>query len=660
MSFLKDKLGRSAAVVAFTLGAFQALSIVGALPANAAVVTCSFTGGALNLTLSGATVISQDAAANILVGGVKTDATVAPCTTSPAANVANTTAINIAGPGGVSDETLTIDMEFATATVDYGAINWTVNFGANATTDPGDSLVVTNAASTDSLTTDWGASGIDLNGDGNLDVVLSGIESFTAIAGAGNAAGVGDTINAGGSTATGAAFPSGFAVSVGCPGCGIIGGGADDTLTGGAGNDTVTGGLGADTIAGGLGDDTLGDGGPGQGDTVDYSGSATAVTVTLNVNAVGEGLDALTGFDNVIGSAQGDSITGDGNPNVITPGAGNDTVNGGLGADTYDVSDATASVTVDLGAGTSTGGSGTDTLSSIENASGSSANDSITGSGGANVLWGNGGNDTLSGGAGDGDGADAFDGGAGIDTVDYGNNTLNTTVGLSCSPVPVVTCVLNPATGAVDGVGGNGIGAEGDIITNNTIENAILGSGDDTFTGSTFNNIVWPNGGQNSLTGGGGGIDTVNYSKGYTAGVLVNLSGGGAAGGNQDSITGFTNAVGTAFNDTLIGTDVVAATNGANLLVGAKGNDSISGNAGPDLVRSGAGNDNVRGGNGDDDLFGQGGNDNIRGGNGDDNIIGGKGKDKCIGGGGRDIVKCEKAQKSRSIRNARIARLSRI
>ena len=112
----------------------------------------------------------------------------------------------------------------------------------------------------------------------------------------------------------------------------------------------------------------------------------------------------------------------------------------------------------------------------------------------------------------------------------------------------------------------------------------MLGSGNDTFVGSPNNNTVWPNGGQNVLAGGpapvagvafGTGIDTVNYSMGYgNDGVTINLAGGGPTSGNQDSITGFTNAVGSPGPDHIIGTDVIAGTNGANSLKGAKGNDT--------------------------------------------------------------------------------------
>jgi Ca2+-binding RTX toxin-like protein len=302
-------------------------------------------------------------------------------------------------------------------------------------------------------------------------------------------------------------------------------------------------------------------------------------------------------------------------------------------------------VTVDLTAGTATGGSGSDTLSGIEDVNGSEAADDITGNASAagNFLFGNGGNDRLNGGDADNAGSggpDRFDGGSGIDTLSYEDNTLPTTVILaggvvSCPPDGVTVTPVCTAT--------NGVAAQLDFIVSNTIENAIMGAGDDLFTGSVFNNIVWPNGGQNSLTGAGG-IDTVNYSTGYTAGVTVNLTGGGGTGGASDSIIGFANAVGTAFNDDMVGSDIlVGGGTGANLLVGGKGNDLISANAGPDLVRAGSGNDRVRGGSGDDTLKGQGGKDNIRGSGGADDIFGGKGKDFCTGGGGNDFIKtCER------------------
>jgi Ca2+-binding RTX toxin-like protein len=638
MSIRKGKLRRSAVVVAFTVGAFQALSVIGANVASAAVASCSFTSGVLTIGVTGSpNVIGQDAAKNIEVGGFDTD-TFAGCTTSAAANVGNTTAINVTGPAGVSltNESVQINKFLAAASISWGTINWTVNLGDEAT-PAGDTFIVSNGTNLDDgVKTDWGVNGVDLNGDGDLDVVLADVETSTHITGIGTIDLAGDTVNAGGSTITGAAYPLGITIN-GAAGVG------DQVLTGGAGGDSIIGGAGSNTLAGGLGNDTF-DGTLGD-DTVDYSASATAVVVNLGPPGVGsgEGLDALVAIENLTGSDHGDSLTGDVNPNWLAAGDGNDTIVGGAGGgDTYDAAGAEEAVTVDLGAGTSTGGSGTDTLSGIEDASGSAFDDSLTGSSGANVLYGEDGNDTLSGGAGNLDGADSFDGGSGIDTLDYGKNTSATTVALFGTNATAL-CTGPFASTDTCSVG-NGVSGAADVILTNSVENAILGTGNDVFTGSSFNNTVWPNGGQNSLNGCpnavlGCGIDTVNYSTGYTAGVTVNLAGGGPSGGNADSIVGFTNAVGTAFADDMIGTDL----NIGNSLKGGKGNDTISGNNGPDFVLGGAGNDRIRGGNGDDSLKGQGGKDNIRGSGGADDLFGGKGKDFCLGGGGNDLIKtCEK------------------
>ena len=170
-------------------------------------------------------------------------------------------------------------------------------------------------------------------------------------------------------------------------------------------------------------------------------------------------------------------------------------------SDTYDAASAKAAVTVDLGAGTSTGGSGTDTLKHIDDVSGSDFDDSLTGSSGDNVLYGEGGNDTLSGGAGDNDGADSFDGGGGIDTVDYGENTLGTTVNLAALDTAATVPIFDPSLGTGGRLRRGWDRWRGRLILNTTVENAILGTGNDTFTGSAFNNTVWPNGGQNSLNG---------------------------------------------------------------------------------------------------------------------------------------------------------------
>ena len=92
---------------------------------------------------------------------------------------------------------------------------------------------------------------------------------------------------------------------------------------------------------------------------MDYSGvsstSASGITLTLGVPLIAPGTtsagaDTLGGFENVIGSDFGDSITGDAGPNTIDGGAGDDPVlDGGAGTDTLSYASAPGAVTVDLG-----------------------------------------------------------------------------------------------------------------------------------------------------------------------------------------------------------------------------------------------------------------------------------------------------------------------
>ncbi len=131
-------------------------------------------------------------------------------------------------------------------------------------------------------------------------------------------------------------------------GCGndLLSGGADsDTIDGGSGNDTIDGGLGADVLAGGAGEDWL-----------DYSRSASAVSVDLRSNAVSGGDaqgDTVSGFEHIVGSAVAGNLVGNSGNNVIDFGtanavlgkSGNDTLRGqsstgigvlgGHGDDTY-------------------------------------------------------------------------------------------------------------------------------------------------------------------------------------------------------------------------------------------------------------------------------------------------------------------------------------
>ncbi len=63
-------------------------------------------------------------------------------------------------------------------TANWGSINWTVNLGDNAALPlGGDQFTVDNSLNIDNdIKTDWGVNGVDLNGDGNLDVALVSVE----------------------------------------------------------------------------------------------------------------------------------------------------------------------------------------------------------------------------------------------------------------------------------------------------------------------------------------------------------------------------------------------------------------------------------------------------------------------------------------------------
>jgi hypothetical protein len=186
----------------------------------------------------------------------------------------------------------------------------------------------------------------------------------------------------------------------------IVGLGGNDVIDGGGGDDVICGGDGNDRLVGGPGNDFLhGEGGK---DTVDYSGAPGSVTVNLKNHAASgaAGTDQVWYVEHIIGSAYGDTLTGDPRNNRILAGGGKDVIAGlggadklfgGGGIDTAVYTRAAAGVTVDLGAGTASGGHGNDTLKGIENVNGSVHRDFLTGDAAGNRLFGGAGNDRLSG-----------------------------------------------------------------------------------------------------------------------------------------------------------------------------------------------------------------------------------------------------------------------
>ncbi|MDB5430609.1 MAG: hypothetical protein JWP35_1725 [Caulobacter sp.] len=392
----------------------------------------------------------------------------------------------------------------------------------------------------------------------------------------------------------------------------ILGQGGDDLIDGAAGNDTIYGGDGADQAGGGSGNDTV------YGDA---------------------------GNDTVYGDLGDDNLYGGDGNDILRGDAGNDRMDGGNGTDTALFSFFSTAVTVDLnqqGVAQNTG-AGSDTLVSIENLTGSNFNDVLTGDANDNYLNGSRGNDTLNGGDGndllDGGntGNDIMNGGNGIDTVTYAQVAANPNLG----GVSVNLSLTTPQNT------GNTSGGT-DTITN--VENLI---------GSAFNDTLQGNAGNNVLNGDGG-IDTVSYSS-AAAGVTVSLSLQGTPqntiGAGIDTLIGFENLTGSAFNDTLSGdagnnvlnggagtgdtlsyanatggvtvslalataqNTVSAGTDTISLfenLTGSDFNDTLTGSIGANTLKGGLGNDTLNGNDGDDILDGGPGDDTLDGGNGVD------------------------------------------
>ncbi|EPX78513.1 S8 family serine peptidase [Salipiger mucosus] len=259
----------------------------------------------------------------------------------------------------------------------------------------------------------------------------------------------------------------------------LSGGYGEDVLDGGTGDDNLDGGSGMDTLIGGAGNDTMAGG--SNYDTADFFGASAGVVVDLEAGtATGEGTDALSGIEHVLGSAFGDDISGtlihgnllegfegndtltglDGNDtllggddddslyggddrdrlegeagsDVLAGGSHSDTLHGGLGDDVMDgeggydtalFSGIYAPIYINLEAGSASGGAGTDVLSNLEHVFGGASHDTIYGTNAhGNRLEGSAGNDTIYG----LDGRDTILGGNSDDRL-YGGDDVDKLLG---------------------------------------------------------------------------------------------------------------------------------------------------------------------------------------------------------------------------------------
>ncbi|MEA2172137.1 MAG: hypothetical protein QOF76_5437 [Solirubrobacteraceae bacterium] len=396
----------------------------------------------------------------------------------------------------------------------------------------------------------------------------------------------------------------------------LDGGPGDDALIGGPSIDQLFGGAGDDLLMGGAAGDTLNGG--ADTDTVSYADHAASVLATLGGSST-DG-DMISATENLVGTAAGDTLTGDGGPNVLDGGSGsggdtlagaggNDTLIGRGGADPMDGGPGTDLVTYDDGlhtAGVVATLGGTlpdgDTTTQVENLTGTPGPDTLTGTSGANAITGLGAADTINAAAG---GADALDGGTGADILTYAGRSSSVTVDLAAgtgadggtvagfetvtgsSADDVLTGLATAATTIDGGPGGDTVtgGTASDTLHGGSEDDTLDGAGGlDNLDGGPGADVFLSRTGPDAITGGLG-TDTLNFSG--SAAVNANLATGTDSDG--DALSGVENLVGSSAGDTLtgdVGANVLDGGGGDDTLVGGDGQDMLFGRAGSDILRA--------------------------------------------------------------------------
>ena len=366
--------------------------------------------------------------------------------------------------------------------------------------------------------------------------------------------------------------------------------GAADTLTvtlTGASLTNVTGGAFSNVESVTV---NLGTAAADNNDTLSYGTSGSAATVNLTAGSA-TGFASILGIDNVTGGSGNDTIAGNAAVNTLNGGAGDDTINWtiGQGADNIDGGTGVLDRLVITGSALVS-----DTLNVILTGA---ALTSVTGGTLAGIEQ-----ITL----------DMLGQAAGVgDRLSYGASTGNATIVLSTSGV----------AGAVGSASG--------FLSIQGVESATGGAGNDTISGDSGNNTLI----------GGAGTDTLSYAN-ATAGVSVSLSitvAQATVGAGSDTVSQFENLTGSAFNDTLSGS------NGVNVLNGGLGVDTLSyANSTASMTvnmatgtSAGFGADTF---SNFENLTGSNQADNLTGDANVNSINGAGGADTMTGGGGADII----------------------
>ena len=408
----------------------------------------------------------------------------------------------------------------------------------------------------------------------------------------------------------------------------VDGGAGDDTISTNDDDDIVIGGAGADTLDGGADIDML-----------DYTTSDAAVTIDLAANTASGGHatgDVISNFENLDGSAFGDTLEGNADTGLINGNDGDDTIfinsgssafnamaNGGNG---NDIIYGTNSALTGLGSyfATLNGDAGNDQLflggdmllGHIGNGGSGDDTISIIPSSGWTATYG-------------------FNGGAGIDTMDVSSLASGLEINLASGGANFNGQLGDPladlSEATISGIE-NVVGTQGsDLITGDANSNEILGgSGDDVINGGDGDDVLDGGAGTDSLNGEGGN-DRIIFSNP----ISISESGDGGAGIDTLEISGF-NFIGspnifdmvagtwsinsfvlTAANfenfdgTTSLSNFTVIGTAGANTMIGGDGNDVFNGNDGIDTLSGGGGDDLLQGGAGADVMDGGAGFDTL-------------------------------------------------
>ncbi len=433
-------------------------------------------------------------------------------------------------------------------------------------------------------------------------------------------------------------------------------------------------------------------------------GTSSAETITGN-----------SGDDLIFGNEGNDTLSGGGGDDELHGGTGNNSIDGGAGWDEASYDDAAAGVTVNFSGQTQNvsghlladghvlqASGAEDVLTGIELVGGSAFAD-VFYDGGTAVLI------SFSGGAGN----DTFHvGGGSFSGVDYSiDNNGGVIVNLSNASINVNNVIVASKT-ARDGDGdtdsfvlsGNHLRIEGSEFNDYLRGQDDIGgtllvghAGNDTIVSGAFSDTAGY--GTGDATSGAivnlsARAITVSGVTGHAGGVTVNSNQALDEFGDTDTLINILNAIGTAFNDYMIGSS------GDNWFSGLGGDDTLNGGAGQDAAQyfnassgvvvnlvsgtatGGDGNDtlisieNVTGSNygdtitgnsttggnnylagngGDDSLTGGAGNDWLEGGSGNDTLSGGLGNDTMIGGDGSDLYYVDNAGDLVSESNADLA-----